>query len=46
MLMVLSIWLGWAALTVSAPPALSGLSLLGAFLVFALGWKSLADPDQ
>lgn len=46
MLMVLSIWLGWAALTVSAPPALSGLSLLGAFIVFALGWKTLVDPDQ
>jgi hypothetical protein len=45
-LMLLAIWLGWAALTVTAPPALSGLSLLGSFLVFALGWKALVDPDQ
>ena len=29
----------------TAPPALSGLSLLGSFLVFALGWKTLVDPD-
>ena len=46
MLIALSIWLGWATLTVVAPPALSGLSLLGSFLVFALGWKTLVDPDQ
>jgi hypothetical protein len=46
LLIVLAVWLGWATLTVLAPPALSGLSLLGSFLVFALGWKTLVDPDQ
>lgn len=44
-LMALAIWLGWAALTVESPPALGGLSLLGAFLVFALGWKTMVDPE-
>lgn len=45
LLIALAIWLGWATLTVTAPPALGGLSLLGSFLVFALGWKTLVDPD-
>lgn len=45
MLMVLAVWLGLETLTVDAPPTLSGLSLLGSFLLFAFGWKTLVDPD-
>lgn len=44
-LMALAIWLGLETLTVVAPPALSGLSLFGAFLLFAFGWKTLVDPE-
>lgn len=40
-LMVLGVWLGVKVLTVSAPPQLSNLSLLAAFLLFAFGWKVL-----
>lgn len=46
MLMVLAVWLGLETLRVEAPPALSGLSLLGAFLLFAFGWKTLVDPES
>jgi threonine/homoserine/homoserine lactone efflux protein len=45
LLMALAIWLGLETLRVTAPPALSGLSLLGAFLLFAFGWKTLVDPE-
>jgi len=45
LLMALAIWLGLETLTVPAPPALSGLSLFGSFLLFAFGWKTLVDPE-
>jgi hypothetical protein len=36
--MVLAAWLGLADLRVPAPPALTTLSLIAAFALFALGW--------
>jgi hypothetical protein len=46
LLMGLSVWLGMALLIVRPTPILGFLSLVAAFLVFTLGWKTLVDPDQ
>ena len=46
LLMGLSVWLGMALLIVRPTPVLGFLSLVAAFLVFTLGWKTLVDPDQ
>jgi hypothetical protein len=39
--LILAAWLGLADLRVDAPPALSALSLIAAFALFAIGWGLL-----
>jgi hypothetical protein len=40
---MLAAWLGWADLRVPAPEPLMQLSLISAFVLFALGWALLRD---